>query len=472
MEFEPTSNRPKRGRAKLAVCDRAGGRCCAWLWSWFALNVVLGQAPADAALRVGVIGDSLSAEYDALPEIPGVEDPTEYAAVSVPGWESRCWVEVLGQARAGVLDFGSQKWNLPGWGDYRFTGYQYNFAIPGFEASQYADIVNSSLFSDPQYWPFRLTLGDLLQHEADVAVVWIGGNEFRANYGSLYNGADSAPLVKRLRRDIGDILDFVVGQRSTLQVLVVNLPDLGVTPSKQTDHPDPAKRALVTQATVLANDAIGAEAMSRGLPVADIFAVTRRLIEGETLWFGPVDMRPGSDPDNNPRYAFTREGLHPNSGLQIEISRIIVSSLNEHFCTGIPPITDGEALALLGINPLQPYFDWIADHQLSQSGIGDDPDRDGQANLVEFAFGQDPDQPNASLVALDANFTPPRLSYRPDSARSRLVSVTPQWTTNLTTWDDVPASQITNVNGQFLVQLPPTFNVAFLRLRVAVRPVE
>jgi len=30
-----------------------------------------------------VIGDSLSAEYDSVPEVPGVDNPTAYAAVTV-----------------------------------------------------------------------------------------------------------------------------------------------------------------------------------------------------------------------------------------------------------------------------------------------------------------------------------------------------------------------------------------------------
>src|SRR5512140_781955 len=108
----------------------------------------------------------------------------------MPGWESRFWVEVVGALRAGTIDFGAQRPVLPGWNDLRFTGYEYNFAIPGFTAAQYRDIVTSSLFSNQQYLTYRLTLSDLLNREADACVVWIGGNELRANYGFLCNGGD------------------------------------------------------------------------------------------------------------------------------------------------------------------------------------------------------------------------------------------------------------------------------------------
>jgi len=51
------------------------------------LALLLAGGNAHAA-KVVVIGDSLSAEYDGIPAVPGTEDPTAYAAITVPGWES------------------------------------------------------------------------------------------------------------------------------------------------------------------------------------------------------------------------------------------------------------------------------------------------------------------------------------------------------------------------------------------------
>jgi len=437
------------------------------------MGLVLANHAGAAALRVAVIGDSLSAEYDALPGIPGIEDPTAYAAVTVAGWESRSWVEVLGLLRGGSLDLGPHDPTLPGWNDFRFTGYKYNFAIPGFQASQYEDIVNSSFFSNPQYLLFRSTLGDVLRHDVDACVVWIGANEFRANYGFLYDGGDPASLIQNLRHDIGEILDFVREQNAALRILVVNLPDLGATPSKQAAHPDPAKRDRVSQATMLANQAISELAGARGLPVTDAFAATRRVMDGQGIWYGPVDIRPESHPDNDPRYAFTREGLHPNTGLQLEIARLVIATLNEHYATTIPPITDTEALRLLGINPQQPYLDWVAAHALGAGAMEEDLDQDGLVNLVEFVFGFDPKVRNASPLSIESTLAGVEAGYHPDPARSRFASVVPERSTDLMVWNEVPPSSlITAADGRVSFRFPVENSTGFLRLRVVIRVVD
>ncbi len=432
--------------------------------------LLLAQNRIAAGVRLAVIGDSLSAEYDALPDIPGVDDPTAYAAVTVPGWESRCWVEVLGLLRPGAVDLGPQKPDLPGWGDFRFTGYKYNFAIPGYEASQYEDIVDSSLFSNPQYLLFRGTLRDVLKNDVDTCVVWIGANDFRANYGFLADGGDPVPLIQGLRQDLGKILDFVTGQSSSLRVVVVNLPDLGATPTKQAAHPDPAKRDRASQDIALANQAINEVASAHGLPVADVFSATRRLIEGENIWFGAIEIQPGTNPDNDPHFAFARDGLHPNTGLQIEIARIIVATMNERYGAAIPAITDAEALGLLGISPQEPYLNWVTAHALAANGMSDDPDQDGIANLVEFVFDLDPKSPSPSPMTIAASAAGVDASYRADPARLRLAGVTPRWSTDLLSWTDIPTGNLTTAgDGRVTVHFPAKGSAGYLRLDVALK---
>jgi len=423
------------------------------------------------AAKVVVIGDSLSAEYDAIPDVPGTENPTAYAAITVPGWESMSWVEVLGRMRPNQFYFGGYRLALPGWLDLRFTGYEYNFAIPGFQASQYEDIVNSSLFSNPQYLLFRATLGDVVSQEAERVVIWLGANEFRANYGSLYEGSDPAPLISGLIHDLGEVIRFVQDQKPGLQTVVVNLPDLGAAPDKQQAHPDPAKRARVTQATVQANQAIAALAAAKGLAVADVFSTTERLVEGVTIWFGGVDIKPGTNPDNDPRYAFTRDGLHPNTPLQIEIARVIVEAFNRSYGAAIPRITDVEALGLLGIDPNQPYLDWIAGFGLSDAGMAGDPDGDHLVNLVEYAFGLNPGQPDMPPQRLLAAAGRILLTFKPDPSRSRHVRVVPEGSGNMIEWSELPATQIvTNLDGALSVSMPTDGPCAFLRLRVLIVP--
>ncbi len=425
-------------------------------------------------VRTVVIGDSLSAEYDALPSIPGVEDPTAYAAVTVPGWEARSWVEVLGQLRPGGVDFGATRSVLPGWNDLRFTGYEYNFAIPGFTAAQYKDIVTSSLFSHPEYLTYRLTLGDVLRQNADACVIWIGGNELRANYGSLCNGTDPSTLVQDLQNNVGEILDFVRNQSATVKIILVNLPDLGACPSKRAENPDPAKRQLATQATLLANSALTSLAAARNIPVVDVFAATQRIIRGEFVWFGPVNLWNESDPDNNPRFAFTREGLHPNTGLQLEIARLILTTLDQASGAGIQAITDGEALALLGISPLQPYLEWAATRlPVGADSFGADPDGDGLPNLLEYLFDLDPQTRNASPITFSLQPSGMQATYRPVPDRTRMATVIPLWSADLATWADIPAEYLTTApDGRVTVRLPSGARSTFLRLQATVLPVQ
>lgn len=432
--------------------------------------LALAQTAFGQPLRLAILGDSLSAEYDSITRIAGVDDPTEYAAVTVAGWESMSWVEVVGRLRPAEVSLGRYDKNLLGWGLLRFSGYEYNFAVPGFEASNFEQIVNSSLFSDPQFMDYRRQIADMLRGQADGAVVWLGANEFRANYGFLYDGNDPTPLIERLRSDLGKVLDFVKGQKPGIKLVVVNLPDLGATPNKQAAHPDPIKRARVTTATLRANQAISELAAARGIAVADAFEDTHRLVAGETVWLGAVDLYPGRQEDNNPRYQFTRDGLHPNTCLQAIIARRILDTFNQAYRTTIPRLTDREILGLVGIDPLQPYRDWVVSNTLAAGEPGDDPDQDGWPNLAEYAFNLNPRAKDPATVTVVSSTPPIVLRYQPNLDRLRLVDIKAEWSIELRTWDPVPESQKSAAaDGTVTISLPVNEKARFVRLRVSVR---
>ena len=186
------------------------------------------------------LGDSLTAEYDVIPDIPGFDDlPTDYARVTVTGWEAKSWVEIAAQLRGQYFNFGTWKDLSDPWVIPRLSGYEYNWGVPGVDAGQYEDFVTSSNFSNPFYFAARQPLEDQLSDTAERVVIWLGGNDFRGNYGPLYDGQDSTSFVNGLIDDLSKVIDFVKGQNSTAQIVIVNLPDLGATPSKRTAHPDP-----------------------------------------------------------------------------------------------------------------------------------------------------------------------------------------------------------------------------------------
>jgi len=441
---------------------------------WLALACLFTAQPLGAqSMRLAILGDSLSAEYDSVTGFTGVDDPTEYAAVTISGWESMSWVEVVGRLRTNEVDLGVHAASLPGWGLFRFSGYEYNFAIPGFEASQFEQIVNSSLISDPGYLLYKLEIADVLLHDADAAVVWLGSNELRSNYGYLYDGNDPAALVNALSNDLAEVLDFVLSEKPGIKLVVANLPDLGASPDKQGAHPDPVKRANVTAATVLANQAITSLAGARGIPVADVFSDTYRLVAGETVWLGPVDLYPGTHPDNHPRYQFTRDGLHPNTCLQAIIAARILDAFNQAYATGIPPITEGEILDLIGLDPLQSYLDWVSANALLAGGPGDDSDLDDLVNLAEFVFDLNPNLPSLSPLTIETMGSLVTAPYRPDPDRQRLVEVLPEWSIDLDAWEPVPSANLsTHGEGRGAVSLPSDDQSRFVRLLLSIRAVH
>ncbi len=424
-------------------------------------------------MRLAIIGDSLSAEYDTITGVTGVDDPTEYAAVTVAGWESMSWVEVVGRLRRDAVDLGRHGDDLLAWGLLRFSGYEYNFAVPGFEASHFEQIVNSSLFSHPEYLLYRSQLEDVLKNHADAAVVWLGGNEFRANYGSIYDGTDPTPLIDGLRNDLSEVLGFVQARKPGIRLLVVNLPDLGASPDKQVEHPDPVKRGRVTAATIRANEAIANLALARGIPIADVFSQTRLLVTGESFWLGPVSLYPGTHPDNHPQYQFTRDGLHPNTCLQAVIARRILDTFNQAYSVGIPCVTDGEILELIGIVPMQPYWEWADAKTLSTRNPGDDQDGDGWVNLVEFVFDSDPGAEDSPPLTVGLSGPAATVLYRPSPDRMRLADVRPEWSRDLMSWQPVPEDEMSNgPDGAVVISLSPIGAARFVRVRVSVRPVD
>ena len=450
-------------------------RHCSIAW-FFALAVPFLGAARSA--EVVVLGDSLSAEYDTIPDVPGFPtEATAYAEVTVPGWVSMSWAEVAARLRPDDFDFGRYKKLSEAWAPPRLSGYELNWGIPGIEAGQYEDFVSSSALSNPTYYLARQPLEDQLKNRAERVVIWLGGNEFRGHYGALYDGGSSANIIAGLNDDLGRIIDFVKGKTSNAQIILCTIPDLGATPAKIAAHPDPLKRALVTAATVAANEKLAKLAAKKGVFVADTYRRTARLVQNLPVFFGAVQIINDKSDDNDPHYSFTRDGLHPNTPLQVLIARTIIDAFNQSYGAGIPQITDAEALQFLGINPNEPYLNWIAGYNVAKPGFLKDPDADGLTNLVEYAFGLDPSQADANQLPVSlggpvAGITGDiSIRYTPDATRARHVRIKVQYSTDQLSWLNLPADHVvTNADGSFTAVIPPTAGTIHERLKVAVIP--
>ena len=433
--------------------------------------------PAFAA-KVVTIGDSLTAEYDVIPDIPGFDDlPTDYAKVTVEGWEAMSWVEIAARLRGKYFDFGKWKDLSDPWVIPRLSGYEYNWAVPGVDAGQYEDFVTSPNFPNPFYFALRQPLEDQLSDTAQRVVIWLGGNDFRGNYGPLYDGQDSSSFIDGLLDDLEKIIDFVKEQKEDVQIVIGNVPDLGATPSKKTAHPDPAKRARVTAVTEAVNARIAKLAEKKGAVVANAYASTAALVKDVPLYFGGVRIVNDKEADNHPRYAFARDGLHPNTALQILNARAIIRAFNRGFGAGIPNLTDTEALTLLGIDPDQPFFDWLARFGIEDKSFQADTDGDGLTQLAEYTFGLNPAKADADRLPVSVGGSVPGFSgevsvvFKPRAARTRHVVARVQFSTDGVAWVRVPPARVlANADGSFTAAVPETGGPVHLRLKVVTIP--
>ena len=430
------------------------------------------------AVNVVTIGDSLTAEYETVPDVPGFDSlPTDYAKITVPGWESMSWVEVLGRMRGSYFNFGAVRGLTDSWGIPRFSGYEYNWGVPGVKAGQYEDFVTSSVFSNPLFFALRQPLENQLANKAQRVVIWLGGNDFRENYGRIYDGDSPATLIDGLIDDLRKIIDFVRSQTSTAQIVLANVPDLGAAPTKKESQPDPAKRSRVTAATALANTHIGQLAAQKNVALADVYSQTLLLAEGVPFFFGGVEIVNDKNADNNLRWGFARDGLHPNTCLQIVNARIMIRAFNQFYGAGIPNITDSEALAFLGIDPNQPFYDWLALHNISDKSFDGDGDGDGISQLVEFAFHLKPDVSDAAALPVKIKGSVPgfasdvSVKYRPELARAHFLTVVVQYSQDGVTWTRVPSTNvIANADGSYTAAVPRTGGQPHLRLKVVTIP--
>jgi lysophospholipase L1-like esterase len=394
----------RRVTSPFTLYRNASLACAAGLF----LAVGCPVSKADVAIA---LGDSLTAEYEYFSPtavgypIRGFDseptEATEYAKITVTDpvrWVSRSWVEVMGLFRPIQFDFGQFRRLTSPWAPPRLSGYERNWAVPGVSASLYEEFFTTGLSSNALFFAFRIPLDNQIRNSnAKRVVVWLGTNDLRRKYGAIYNAetqeardAIITPLANGLIDDLKRIIDRIKTLNSDVQIVVVNIPDLGAAPKMKTDFPEITQRKFVTAATETINVRITTLATAEEIGVADVYAITKSLIADTPFFYGAIQFTDDSDPDNEPHALFTRDGFHPNTALQILIARTIIKSFNVKYETRVPGITHAEALRLLRISPREPYNNWI---KLPENMVGEgnraplkDPDGDALTNLMEYAF--------------------------------------------------------------------------------------
>ena len=238
-----------------------------------------------------IVGDSLSKEYS-------VEGPVLWQ--DLQAIKARNWMEILKALRGSEFNFGDYGTRT----DSRApAGHEHNWAVPGSTTADWQGWLNGSSVLEKL---FRADFDPDLQNNANRVVIFLGGNDLNGNYDTYHNGADPTAFIAILLNNYASIVQHIRATNSTAQIVICTAPDVGATPNVQSDHLDPAKRALVTSLTETLNAGIAQLAAQQGLGLADIYAFTKIYAAPGTIGIAGIPLVKGSNNQNNPFYLFRR----------------------------------------------------------------------------------------------------------------------------------------------------------------------
>ncbi len=432
--------------------------------SRFLLGLLLIATARAAPLRILAIGDSLSEEYTfEVPFSAPASDPFDS--------NERNWPELFRKFRPNDATLGPYLSNLGSYPDVRDGGHRYNFGVPGYTTSDWIDVLNQSSYNpftdNAQEFLWYLSRRALIDQLPDVQVVviFLGGNDLKQDYGGIYNNAKSLAFYDRITSRLGRIHDFVRTRHPLLPIIICTIPNVGATPDIQLRYRDPVKTAGArARIDTLNQTIIDLAARKTFTGVARIDHLTDRIFDEVPFQLNGTVFTLGGDPENPPDHLFCRDDFHPATVAQALIANEIIAAVNPLAGTSIPLFSNREIFEnLLGLNPDQPYFDWLAIHPLVKTAMDSDPDHDGFPNIVEMALGTLPDRISSPLTGAWSPFS--SLAWTPDPVAARYVELQLEESTDLVHWQLVPAIRLSGSSAT----PDPAMPTSFARLRASPR---
>lgn|GEM_PF-441592 len=460
--------------------------------------------PARATEQIVTLGDSLTFAYEA--EF-GFKVTIPFVASYGDGFgpKVRNWVEILNDPvyRHNSFDLGAREditvlsifdiffrnknnWAIPGLkvnGLRRFVNGEETFLNLLDLGPDLTYIIEHSNFSDAAQFP----LGDLksqIQNTAKRLTFFIGGNDVRTIYGTVYNGGSAGSFIQDFIGDSAAVLDWVLALNPNIQIVVVNVPHIGITPDVKGSWPtDPVKTERVTVLLRELNRQLAGLATARGLGYADVFTPTLPLINSAPLCIhGITFLNTGSATGaldhvwlNGPISA----NFHPNTNAQAIVANVIINAFNTRYQTGIAPLTATEILSgLLGKTTSQidmTFAEWMSAYGLAGRDGTDDSDGDGIPAAVEFALGMNPSLSDASTInsgiVNNSGSLALEMTYPIRLPVSSHYSLTPASSTDLSNpFTPFSLLPVPGADGLAHARLPLVGPTGFLRLQSTLIP--
>jgi lysophospholipase L1-like esterase len=433
--------------------------------------LLLTPAVPAAPLALLSIGDSMTEEY-------AFEIPFSAPDSNPTNANARNWIEIFRLWRGAFLNSGSYESTAFAYGDWRIAGHALNFGVPGFTADDWFRVLASDtlppLPTTEQLADYR-TRAALIEKlpSASVAVILIGANDLKSDYSEIFNGTEPANFFTRIVNRIAAIHDFLRTRRANLPIVICTVPDVGITPDVLATYHDPARRASARAKITGFADQVRGMAAARSATVADIHALTLRYEDSDPFRLNGTTLIKAGAPENPPDHLFCKDGFHPSTVTQALIADTILGAIRQATGQTIPAFTGREILQqILGLNPDQPYLDWIAPFALAASGPHDDPDADRLANLTEFALGLDPSSPYPAPLRFGLDAGRFQLIFRPSAAAAPdgYLSVIAETSGSLDTWTEAGVLTEKLPDGSVRASVAATAPAAYLRLRIQAVP--
>lgn len=468
------------------------------------LALVLQTAAVAANDQIVTLGDSLSFAYEA--EFCFQKNVTGIGTIGdgMPA-TTRNWIEILSNPtyRGTRFELGtrdsvtvsppfdppfdlyfrqSHNWAIPGLkvdGLRQFLAGQATFTslIGGSsEFSTISTILSYSNFNDAT--DFALTdFESQIQGTAERLTIVIGGNDIKPIYGTLYDGGSAGTFVSDFMADIVAILDRVQVLNPNIQIVLANVPHIGITQDVRSTWPyDAVKTERVSAVLRDLNSQLASLAATRQIGFADVYTPTLPMLNGTDLCIQGITFTNGGTATGFANTVWLNgpisDNFHPNTCGQAIIANEIIAGFNKRYQTGIARLSATEILvSLLGRNPTNidmTFALWCSRFGIPALAAGDS-DGDGIPAAMEFALGLSPlrhdsDNTSSGIVANALEIAYP--NRIPNSIR---YTLTPESSSTLTApFTPFGTSPAIEADGLYRARLPLGGSPGFLRLKATI----